>query len=103
MNNEIKFEERKRIEIVLPIAVSEELIEKLDALKVFGYTVLPNVLGRGERGLRSHVGLGSFQYNFLLISCKEEEVDKILRAARPYLKSFGGVCNISDSKTLVHW
>lgn len=92
----------KRIEMVLHQDIIEELTKKLDALGASGYTLIQDVLGRGERGLRSGVGLGAFQYSYLLLVCEEAQVEPIIEMAQPYLKRFGGLCLVSDAQWVIH-
>ncbi len=91
----------KRIEMVLNQDVIEEIAQKLDALGVSGYTMIREVLGRGERGLRSGVGLGVFQYHLLLLACEDAQVEPITEMVRPYLKRFGGMCLVSDAQWVI--
>lgn len=92
----------KRIEIILPQDVMAEVTGKLDALGVSGYSVIEDVLGRGERGLRAGSGLGVFQYQYLLIACEEARVGPIVETAGPYLKRFGGLCLVSDAQRVIY-
>lgn len=92
----------KRIEMVLQQDVIEEIAKKLDALGVSGYTLIQDVLGRGERGLRTGIGLGAFEYHHLLIACEEAQVEPIVEMVRPYLKRFGGMCLVSDAQWVIH-
>ncbi len=91
----------KRIEMVLNQDVIEEIAQKLDTLGVSGYTVIREVLGRGERGLRSGVSLGVFQYHLLLLACEDVQVEPITEMVRPYLKRFGGMCLVSDAQWVI--
>lgn len=102
MSKSFTLEQKKRIEIVLPIEILDDLVESLTKVGITGYTVIPGVLGSGERGIRSSVSLGSFQYNYLIMACKEDEVEKIVEQVTPYLNSYGGICSISDTQTVVH-
>jgi nitrogen regulatory protein PII len=88
----------KRIEMVLQQDVIEEMAKALDALGISGYTVVRDVLGRGERGLRAGIGLGVFQYHMMVLACEPEQVPSVVAAVRPYLKRFGGMCLVSDAQ-----
>lgn len=91
----------KRIEMVLQQDAIEEIARKLDELGASGYTIIREVLGRGERGLRSGVSLGVFQYHCLVLACEDAQVEPITEAVRPYLKRFGGMCLISDAQWVI--
>ncbi|MFW5454096.1 P-II family nitrogen regulator [Thioalkalivibrio sulfidiphilus] len=91
----------KRIEIVLLQDAMAEVTGKLDALGVTGYSIIEDVLGRGERGLRAEIGLGVFQYQYLLIVCEEARVGPIVETVGPYLRRFGGLSLISDAQRII--
>lgn len=91
----------KRIEIILPQDAMAEVTGKLDALGVTGYSIITDVLGRGERGLRAGIGLGVFQYQYLLIACEEPQSGAIVETASPYLKRYGGLCLLSDTQRII--
>jgi len=91
----------KRIEIILLQDAMVEVTAKLDALGMGGYSIIENILGRGERGLRAEIGLGVFQYQYLLIACEEAQVQPIIETVSPYLKRFGGLCLISEAQRII--
>lgn len=91
----------KRIEIILLQNAMAEVTAKLDALGMGGYSIIENILGRGERGLRAGIGLGVFQYQYLLIACEEAQVQPIVETVNPYLKRFGGLCLISEARQII--
>jgi nitrogen regulatory protein PII len=91
----------KRIEIVLPQREVDHLIAQLEARKVSGYTRIPSVVGRGERGL-AHEALGNLDNSYLLVACDESEVEGLIESIRPFLKRFGGICLVSDAQWVLH-
>lgn len=99
--NEDRAKPVKRIEAVLHQDVIEEITIKLDTLGISGYTLIEGVLGNGERGLRSNIGLGVFQYHYLLIACEDKDVEPIIEVMRPYLKRHGGMCLVSDGQWII--
>jgi nitrogen regulatory protein PII len=92
----------KRVEVVLQQDAIKDVVAQLDALGVSGYTLVRDVLGRGERGLRAGIDLGTFQYHLLLIACDAAQVDPIVQLMRPYLKRFGGMCLVADAGWVIH-
>ncbi len=102
ISTEVKTKAVKRIEMVMHKHVIEEIEEKLNENKVSGYTIIPDVLGRGERGLHSSISLGALQYYYLLLSCDEKDVEMIVDIVNPYLNSYGGMCLVSDASWVVH-
>lgn len=91
----------KRIEIVLPKGEIDHLIRQLEADKISGYTLIPSVIGRGERGL-THEALGNLDNSYLLIACEETELDGFIETIRPFLKRVGGICLVSDAQWVLH-
>lgn len=93
----------KRIEIITDALEMKEVTAVLEAHGVTGYTVIKNVIGKGERGLQSGDDLTDvFKNSYLLTTCPPEQVGEIVEAIRPLLKRRGGVCLISDSQWVVH-
>lgn len=88
----------KRIEVVLLKDALTGVTKQLDALGISGYSIIDDVLGRGERGLRAGIGLGAFQYRYLLIACDESKVEPIVTALGPILEHYGGLCLVSDAE-----
>jgi len=88
----------KRIEIVLLQDALADVTARLDSLGVSGYSIIGEVLGRGERGLRAGIGLGVFQYQYLLIACDAAQVEPIMATVGPFLKRYGGLCLVSDAQ-----
>lgn len=91
----------KRIEVVLPKGEAQHLIEHLEAAEVTGYTLIPSVVGRGERG-RAFQPLGNLDNSYLLVACEEPQLAQIVEAIRPFLRRFGGICLVSDAQWVLH-
>jgi len=91
----------KRIEIVLLQDALADVTARLDSLGVSGYSIIGEVLGRGERGLRAGIGLGVFQYQYLLIACEEAQVGPITEMVGPYLRRFGGLCLVTEALRVI--
>lgn len=101
MNGDIDFKALRRIEMVLPSNQIDEVSKKMDALGIAGYTVIKDVVGRGQRGMHHDAGLLAFQYSYLLLACDEAKVGAVAAVARPYLKLYGGLCLVSDARLLI--
>ncbi|MBY0474859.1 MAG: transcriptional regulator [Nitrosomonas sp.] len=94
MNNTIAM---KRFEIVVGIEKLEELVEILDNSGVRGYSLLKNVGGLGSRGVRDPDDVLMEEENIMVVlACKGDQAQKVVDGLRPALKSFGGMCLISD-------
>jgi nitrogen regulatory protein PII len=94
----------KRIEIVIETPLAAKLTELLTKLGAAGFTLIPDVRGAGERGVRRADELAGDTSNCLiLVACNDQAtVDTILEAVRPLLTRSGGICLISDAQWLRH-
>lgn len=94
---------QKKIEVVIDSYHLEKVIEVFDKNGIGGYTVIKDVLGKGERGLMSGDELtDTFKNSYIFTVCDEEKALKIVQDIRPLLKRFGGVCIVSDVMWLIH-
>lgn len=93
----------KRVEIVTDSLEMHEVIEQVNRLGISGYTLINEVLGKGERGLQSGDELtGVFKNSLLLVACEAEKIPGLVEAIRPMLKKRGGICLVSDAQWVVH-
>lgn len=93
----------KRVEIITDALEMREVTRVLDAQGVSGYTVIPNVVGKGERGAQSGDDLtGVFQNSLVITACSPERVEALVESIRPILKRRGGVCLVSDAQWVIH-
>lgn len=96
-------EVKKKIEVVIDSYHLEKVIEVFDKNGIGGYTVIKDVLGKGERGLMSGDELtDAFKNSYIFTVCDEEKALKIVQDIRPLLKRFGGVCILSDVMWVIH-
>jgi nitrogen regulatory protein PII len=91
----------KRIEIILPRGEADDLIESLEATRISGYTLIPSVSGRGDRGATLNA-LGQLDNSYLLIACEDEQMTALVETIRPFLRRFGGICLVSDAQWVLH-
>lgn len=93
----------KRVEIITDALEMREVIRVLEREGVSGYTVVPNVVGAGERGAQSGDDLTDvFKNSMLITTCSPDHVESLVEAIRPILKRRGGVCLVSDAAWVVH-
>jgi nitrogen regulatory protein PII len=93
----------KRVEIVTDSLEMQTVTEIVDRLGISGYTLIKDVVGKGERGLQSGDELtGVFKNSLLLVACEAEQVAALVEAVRPLLKERGGICLVSDAQWVVH-
>lgn len=93
----------KRVEIVTDAIELDRVLELLGQSGVSGYTVIRNVEGKGQRGVRSGDDLTRvFQNSYVLAACTPDEVARVVAAVRPVLQRVGGMCLVSDAHWLLH-
>ena len=93
----------KRVEIITDALEMQAVTAVLEAHGISAYTIIKNVIGKGERGVQSGDDLTDvFKNSYLLTTCPLEQVQEIVEAIRPLLKRRGGVCLISDAQWVVH-
>jgi nitrogen regulatory protein PII len=94
----------KRIEIVIEKSMVPKLTASIKQLGLVGYTLIPDVRGSGDRGMRRADELSGESSNCLvLIACDDQAiVDALLEAVRPLLVRSGGICLVSDAQWLRH-
>ncbi|MEZ0322974.1 MAG: transcriptional regulator [Hydrogenothermaceae bacterium] len=96
-------EARKKIEVVIDSYHLGKVTEVFEKNGISGYTIIKDVIGKGERGLMSADELtDAFKNSYIFTVCNEEKALKILEQLRPILKKYGGVCLLSDVMWLIH-
>jgi len=93
----------KRVEIITGSLEAPKVLRILENHGMNGYTMVKNVLGRGEKGIQDGEGLhNAFQNTYFIIACSPDELEQITEPLRKLLKSAGGVCLVSDAQWLIH-
>ncbi len=93
----------KKVEIVIDSVHLSKVLDILEKAGVSGYTVVKDVLGKGERGLMAADELTDvFKNSYLFTVCSEENAQRIAEDIKPLLKKVGGVCLISDVVWITH-
>jgi nitrogen regulatory protein PII len=93
----------KRIEIVVEAAQKGTVERLIEEAGIDGFTVMPTLVGRGQRGERDGDGLSNaFQNVCFVVAAPEEETVAFVEALRPVLRRSGGVCLVSDARWLKH-
>jgi nitrogen regulatory protein PII len=93
----------KKIEIITNSLELEKVLKILDHAGVSGYTIIEDVTGKGHRGrvindLESH----ALTNGYVMTICSEEQEHQLVEAIRPIIKKYGGVCIVTDAKSIVH-
>ena len=94
----------KRIEIVIEQPLVSRMADLLVDLGVPGYTLIANVAGRGDRGVRrADEPTGTSTNSMFIIACDDPVlIDEIVAEIRPILSRSGGVCLVSDAQWVRH-
>lgn len=93
----------KRIELVIEAVEMPLIMETLKNLGLNAYTYYKHVGGNGDRGSREDLVFGEkFENVTFVIACPEEKIADFTENIRPILKSYGGMCLISDAMWVLH-
>lgn len=96
-------ETMKKVEVVVDSIHFNKVIDILEKHGVSGYTVIRDVLGKGERGMK--VGdevTDVFRNSYVFTVCPEETAKMVAESLKPILSRVGGICIISDVLWVVH-
>ena len=87
----------KKVEIVIDALEVNAVVKILDEIKVSGYSIIRDVIGKGSRGVRGGDEFTDlFKNSYIMVLCEEKEMYTIVTAVTPIIKKFGGVCITSD-------
>jgi nitrogen regulatory protein PII len=93
----------KRIELVIEAVEKSNVINTLKKINITSYTIYKHVGGAGERGSRDEIAFGEkFENVTFVIACPENRLTTVIESLRPILKSYGGMCLVSDAQWVIH-
>ncbi len=93
----------KRVEFVVDALEVPNLLRVLEQHGVSGYTIIPEVTGKGERGeRRGDEPSGVFKNSYVLTTCDAAQLSDLVEATRPILRRRGGICLVSDALWVKH-
>ncbi len=90
----------KRIEIIVASKETDRVLTLLDKLEVAGYSVIRDVVGKGDRGRVSDdfdFVSTTLSNVYILSFCAVDKLDGILAQLSPLFNKYGGVCYVSDA------
>ena len=91
------------IEVVVDAPHARRVVEALQALGLAGYSLIRGVAGSGERGEQLGDDItGVSNNNYILTTCAPERLAEVTAALRPLLRRFGGICLVSEARSLTH-
>jgi len=93
----------KRVEIIVSTLELETVTALLEKSGVSGYSIIKRVTGKGSRGIQDGEGLSdAFMNCYILVGCKEHELDQFVDPLRDLLSESGGICFVTDSMAIKH-
>lgn len=88
---------KKKVEIIVEVALAKRMQDKIEALGAKGYTVFPNLRGKGKWGERAKTGVfGVFENVMIVVIASPETARAILQAARELTAQGIGIAYMSD-------
>ena len=93
----------KRVELVIEAVEKSTVISTLKDININDYTFYKHVGGNGQRGEKGDLAFGEkFENVTFVIACPENQLYALVGALRPLLKSYGGMCLVSDAEWVMH-
>lgn len=90
----------KKLEIVIHDGEIPAITKVFMKFGVSGYTIVPNVQGRGAGGLSGDDLHGN---SYVMAICKDaEQATSVIDKLEPILKRLGGICVVSDASWIAH-
>lgn len=89
-----------RLEIIVSSQEIEKITKVLDTVNVTGYSIIRDVIGKGDWGTVSDdLNLGSSKLNnvFIICYCPQDKVQSIVEKVKPILNKYGGVCYLFEA------
>lgn len=88
---------KKKVEIILEAAIAGRMVDMVERAGARGYTVVPQVSGKGNRGVRGEGHVVDVFRNVLIIVIASAEVaSRIVEQAQPLLTDYAGIVYVSD-------
>jgi nitrogen regulatory protein PII len=91
----------QRLELITNALELAKITRALDQLGVTGYSVIRNVIGKGQHGKASDdIDATTLSNVYVLIICPETQVPTITAAVKPILQRHGGIAWVTDIQQL---
>ncbi len=93
----------RRVEIIVPRAEVENVLDLFSREKVEGYTLIDKVIGMGHRGIQDGMGLtDAFTNSMIIWYCAPGKFKLLQESIRILLEESGGICAVSDAEWVKH-
>lgn len=88
----------QKLEIIIEAVEMKRVLRILDECNARGYSILPNVIGRGSKGgIRSGGEISDILNNVLIVTVDEPNViTSVVEKIQPLLTDYSGVMFVSD-------
>jgi nitrogen regulatory protein PII len=88
---------KKKVEIVVEAARIAKLLEMIKALGGTGHTVIPELAGKGRRGIRDEAHVSDVLRNALIIVIATQDMAlRTVEEAHKLLKNYADIIYVSD-------
>jgi nitrogen regulatory protein PII len=92
---------RKKVEIVVEAVQAPRMVAMIQKAGAKGYTVIPNVSGKGQRGVRGDGDIVNVFQNVLIVTITTDEVAaRIVEEANRLLENYAGIVSLSDVEVI---
>lgn len=87
----------KRVEVILEAVALPEALEVIAQAGAAGYTVIPQVHGKGLRGGRSDLGFSEVMKNVIIVVIAPAHmVERILTSVARLLEDYAGLLTVTE-------
>jgi len=91
----------KKVEIIIESVYTNRLLELFKKCTIKRYTIIRDIEGCGEHGLKTADDVTDvFSNNYLFTVCEEEKYLNMENDIRKFIKKYGGKCIVSDVMVL---
>lgn len=92
----------KKVEVIVRGQFLKEVEALLDRVKVSGYTIIPDISGKGHHGMHEgHLMFNEMHSMVMVITVMpKEKVQTVLAGMKPMLEHHSGVVFISDVEVI---
>lgn len=92
---------KKKIEIVVEAARASAIIEMIESAGAKGYSIVPNVSGKGNRGVRDEGHISDVFRNVLIVVIVDDDlVNRIVEQSQDLLENYAGIVVISEVEVI---
>jgi nitrogen regulatory protein PII len=88
---------KKKIEIIVDSSCAPQLLKICERIGAKGYSVIPNISGKGHRGVRGDSDIFDiFRNVMIVVIATEPVVMRIIEESQALLENYAGIVYVSD-------